>query len=278
MHGSKKNPVGQNGLRPFDIFLIIVSVFAFGAACQLAMRYVNSDNPESVAFVLRKDTYDKLLPFLLGTVAVGAGALLYNRVQQEREKSRVQMQVEKMELEARIKSLQEIYDTVLVFFQNIKLQRRRLRLELIEVPQNGTWKMRRNLFEDIMTELNDAQLTGERIIRTLDFQQEKLGERSSSDDERQQVKSLWTNMKSQIGGIQGVLRNVLRSAEWQSVTSGAQFDEDLVDVPSVIIKFADSRTNGNMSFGTLCEYFDSFGKNVNTRIHILEDKLFRYRN
>jgi hypothetical protein len=264
-------------LRPFDVFVIVISLIALFAAFWLAAVYVNPENPGDVPFLLRKDTYDTVLPFLLGTVAVGGFALAYSRVQNSRERMIEKRRVAKAALDRRIKRLEEIYETVLGFFQNVRLQRRRIRGVLVHGHSDGSWRMRRGLFEEILMGLNEAQLTGERIMRTLDFEHDALqGEAPATDEEIERIKKLHADLRSQIGGIQGILRNVLRTAEWQGVTQGTDNDEDLVDVPDGLIQFADPKTTGNLGFRKIGESFDAFAQNIIQRIRELESESNQY--
>lgn len=264
-------------LRPFDAFVIVLSLIALFAAFWLAAVYENPENPGSIPFLLRKDTYDTVLPFLLGTVAVGGFALAYSRVQNSRERLQERKKASKATLDRRIDRLEDIYETVLAFFQNVRLQRRRIRGLLIPGHQDGAWRMRRGVFEEILTELNAAQLSGERIMRTLDFEHDALqGDVPATEEETKRIKKLHTDLRSQIGGIQGILRNVLRSAEWQGVTQGTDNDEDLVDVPDGFVQFADSKTTGNLGFRKIAESFDAFAENIIQRIRELESESAGY--
>ena len=264
-------------IKLFDLLLLILSLLALFIAIGLALFYVNEDNPQDVLFILRRDTYDKIFSFLLGTVAVGGFALTYSRFQRAKEKRIAYRRMVKTKLYERVQRLQEVYETVLVFFQNVKLQRRRMRGGFIAGSFKGGWKMRRGLYEEVVFVLNQAQLEGEKILKTLDFERDALaGGGTPNDEELKRLEKLRIDLKSQIGGIQGILRNVLKTAEWQSVTDGTTNDEDLVTVPQGLVRFADSRTKGNTGFRKVAEHFDAFAKNIITRIRELESETILY--
>lgn len=264
-------------IRTFDVCVFLLSITALVAAILLAILYVNDDNPDKVLFLLRKDTYDKVLPFLLSTVAVGGLALGYSRVQRLRERELEQRRIAKATLDRRIQRLQNIYETVLAFFHDVRLQRRRLRIEYVPAQKEGTWKIRRGLFEEVCRVLNEAQLAGVRIVKTLDFDQDALkGELPPIDSDS--IRKLHSNIKSQIGGIEGILRNVLKSAEWKGITDATTSDEDFVMVPEGFIKFADSGATGNLSFGKISQHFDAFSKNILQRIQELEKEASKFIN
>jgi hypothetical protein len=264
-------------IKPFDLCVFLLSLIAFLTAIGLAAFYVNKDNPHEVPFLLRRDTYDKVFPFLLGTVAVGGFALAYNRAQRAKEAALAQQRMAKAALDRRIQRLQEIYETVLTFFQNVRLQRRRLREAFIPGQEKDHWKMRRGLFEEVSMVLNEAQLAGERIVKTLDFEQEAIrGESASTGNEIERLEKLQNNLKSQIGGIEGILRNVLKTAEWRGITEGTSNDEDLIDVPDGFVRFADSRTPGNLGFRKIGEHFDAFAINIIKHIRKLESESNSY--
>lgn len=258
----------------FDLFISLLSLIAFFSAIGLAVFYANSDNPLDVPFLLRRDTYDKVFPFLLGTVALGGFALVYNRVRSSREATLEKRRIAKIALDSRVQRLQEIYDTVLSLFQSVKLQRRRLRGAFIREHENSSWKIRRGLFEEVSAALNESQLAGERVVKTFDFDHDALkGESPSSENEIDRLKKLQSDLKSQIGGIQGILRNVLRTAELQSITKGTSNHEDLIDVPDGFVKFAaPNSTSGNLGFRHIGDHFDAFAVNIIARIRELESE------
>lgn len=261
----------QRLINSIDIFILLLSLLSLVAAISLAAIYANNENPLSVPFLLRRDTYDKVLPFLLGTVAVGGFALAYDRIQRTRENALETRRIAKAKLQGRIKRLQEIYETVLACFQCIKLQRRFLRTSCIQKPDENTWQIRRGVFERMLTALNDAQIAGERVVKTLDFELYALkGEAICTDEEIARLIKLHDDLKSQIGGIQGILHNVLKSIEWKGVTRGTSSDEDLIDIPDGLIKFLDSRETGNLGFRKIGDYFDVFSTNIIHRIRELE--------
>jgi hypothetical protein len=131
--------------------------------------------------------------------------------------------------------------------------------------------MRRGLFEDVSLKLNEAQLSGEKIVKTFEFEQDTLkGEINSSDQETERLRKLQDDLKSQIGGIQGVLRNVLKTSEWQSITSGTSCDEDLLIVPEGYVKFTERGSSGTLGFRQVGLHFDAFGSNILGRIRELE--------
>jgi len=264
-------------MKTFDFIFFILSFIAFVAALGLALLYVNNNNPSDVLFLLRPDTYDKVFPFLLGTVAVGSFAFAFNRVQKHQELIKQQNKTAKSSLDNRIHRLQEIYETVLFLYQTIRLQRRRLRSAFTHGSNQDTWRVRRGLFEEVSLRLNESQLTGERIVKTFNFDENALkGELSLKNDETERIKKLQDNLKSQIGGIQGILRNVLKTAEWKGLTGGTSNDEDLIDVPEGFIKFCDSEAHGNLSFQKIAEHFDSFAHNIIIRIKELESERDHY--
>jgi len=259
----------------FDFLVLLLSLIALLAAIGLATLYVNKDNPQDVSFILRKDTYAKVFPFLLSTVAVGGFTLAYRRAQQAKEKKIAHRRIVKQQLAQRSKRLQQVYETVLVFFQSVKLQRRQLRGAFI--GSEGNWKMRRGLYEDVLLVLNQSQLEGERILKILDFEQDALaGGGNPTEEEIKRLEKLQHDMKSQIGGIQGILRNVTRTAEWCSVTAGTANDEDLVDLPGGVVQFADPQTKGNLGFRKIGDHFDAFARNIITRIRELESESASY--
>ena len=161
-------------IKPSVFLYLMLSFVALCIAVRLAVLYKNDDNPDSVLFVLRPDTYDKVFPFLLGTVAAGAFALAYSIARQSHEQNLEERRAAKALVDRRIQRLEEIYETILTCFQNIRLQRRRLRSALIPGKLGGTWQMRRGLFEEVAKMLNEAQLAGERIMKTFDFEQDTL--------------------------------------------------------------------------------------------------------
>lgn len=258
----------------FDLFISLLSLIAFFSAIGLAIFYANNDNPLDVPFLLRRDTYDKVFPFLLGTVALGGFALVYSRVRSSKEATLAKRRIAKAALDSRVQRLQEIYNTVLSLFQSVKLQRRRLRGAFIREHENSSWKIRRGLFEEVSAALNEAQLAGERVVKTFDFEHDALkGESPSSENEIDRLKKLQGDLKAQIGGIQGILRNVLRTAELQSITKGTSNHEDLIDVPDGFVKFADPNTaSGNLGFRHIGDHFDAFAVNIITRIRELESE------
>lgn len=255
----------------FDFFIALFSVLALLAAIGLAAVYVNQNNPIDVPFLLRPDTYDKVLPFLLGTVAIGGFALAYSRIQRSKEKALEKRRIAKATLEGRVKRLQDLYETVLVCFQTIRLQRRRLRVAFVPGQTEDAWKIRRGVFESVSKALSEAQLAGERVIKTLDFEHDALkGESLSTEAEIEKLRKLQDDLKSQVGGIQGVLRNVLRTSENKGITQGTSNDEDLIDVPDGFVKFTNSHETGNFGFRKIGEYFDAFAINIIKRIRELE--------
>ncbi|MGZ4851009.1 MAG: hypothetical protein ACXV2C_06495 [Candidatus Bathyarchaeia archaeon] len=260
--------------KTFDFFIFIFSFIALFFAIGLAVFYANEDNPLDVPFLLRHDTYDKVFPFLLGTVAVGGFALVYSRVQRSKETVLAQSRMAKTALDNRIQRLQGIYETVLSLFQSVKLQRRRLRGAFIFEQENASWKIRRRLFEEVSMALNEAQLAGERVVKTFDFEYDALkGESTSAENEVERLRKLQNDLKSQIGGIQGILRNVLKTSELQSITKGTCNDEDLIDVPEGFVKFADPNTSsGNLGFRHIGDHFDAFAINIIKRIRELESE------
>ncbi len=256
-----------------DTLIAFLSLVALAGAIYLAVIYANKNNPADVPFLLRPDTYDKVFPFLLGTVAVGGFALAYTRVQRSREKALEKRRISRAALGVRIKRLQGLYEIVLDCFQNIRLQRRRLREAFIRDEDENTWKIRRGVFEVVSKALSEAQIAGERVIKTLDFERDALiGEINTSEEEVERLRKLQDDLKSQIGGIQGVLRNVLRTSEWKGVTQGTSSDEDLINAPDGFIKFCDSKESGNLGFRKIGEHFDAFARNIIARIHELEEE------
>lgn len=253
-----------------DIAIFAVSFFALAGAFVLAMSYANSANPDSVPFLLRPDTYGKVLPFLLGTVVAGGFALAYQKVQQLKEARAMKRKADKALLDQRIRRLQELYDIALALFQRIRFQRRRMRIALIPGATDGTWKLRREIFEEVCAELNESQLAGERIVKTLDFDAESLqGILGKAEDESMRLK-LQNDLKSQIGGMQGILRNVLRKIELIGATSNAESPEALVAVPDDLIKFSESGSSGNLGFRKVSEHYDAFVEQILGRIRQLE--------
>jgi len=258
-------------IKPSAFFYFFLSLVALLIAIGLAVFYKNDNNPDTVLFILRPDTYDKVFPFLLGTVAAGGFALAYSIARQSQEQILEQRRMARTLVDRRIQRLQGIYETILTCFQNIRLQRRRLRGAFIPGKSADSWQMRRGLFEEVVMMLNEAQLTGERIMKTFDFEHDTLkGALNLTQDEIEQIEKLQHDLRSQIGGIQGILRNVLRTAEWIGITEGTSNEEDLIDVPDGFIKFADSGTSGNLSFRKITEHFDAFAINILRRIRELE--------
>ncbi len=252
----------------FYFFLSLVALFM---TIGLAVFYKNGDNPDTVLFILRPDTYNNVFPFLLGTVAAGGFALAYSIARQSQERILEQQRVAKNLVDRRVQRLQEIYETTLSCFQNIKLQRRRLRGALILDKSAGSWQMRRGLFEEVVMMLNEAQLAGERIMKTFDFEHDNLKSTFNlTKDEIERIKKLHGDLRSQIGGIQGDLRNVLKTAELIGITEGTSNEEDLVNIPDDFIKFANSDASGNLSIRKIAEYFDAFAIGILKRIRELE--------
>lgn len=246
-------------IQPSALFYFFLSLLALVVAIGLAALYKNDNNPGTVLFILRPDTYDKVFPFLLGTVAAGGFALAYNIAKQSQEQYLEQRRVSQALVDRRIQRLQEIYETILTCFQDIRLQRRRIRGALIPGKSAGSWQMRRALFEEILMRLNEAQLAGERIMKVFVFEHDTLqGASSLTNDEIDKISKIQDDLKSQIGGIQGILRNVLRSAEWIGITEGTSNEESLISLPDGIIKFSDSSASGNLSFRKITEHFDAF--------------------
>ncbi|TRU03958.1 MAG: hypothetical protein EWV60_21720 [Microcystis sp. Msp_OC_L_20101000_S702] len=248
----------------------------------LSFIYVNNDNPKTTPFVLRKDTYDKLFPFLLGTVAVGGFALAYTRIQRSKEEEIARKKAAKALLERRIKRLQEIYTIVLTLYQNIRLQLRRLSIAFIFDKYDGQWKIRRSLFEEVLFALNESQMAGEKIVKTLEFEQDAIKsvrqKHDSDDEDNQEYEKLIDDLRAQIGGIEGVLRNVLKLVEWQSITVGTSSEEDLVAVPQKFVNFVETSSTGNLGFLKIIQYFNKFSKNIRLRIAILETEHESYGN
>jgi len=257
----------------FDLSILLLSVVALSGALGLAASYVNKDNPADTPFFLRPATYDKLFPFLLGTVAVGGFVLVYNREQKSKEMAIAHRQLVKATIDKRIHRLQDIYETVLSIYHSVKLQRRRLRGAYIPGDENDSWKIRRNIFEDVFIKLNEAQLAGERVVKTFDFEHDALkGALNHNDEEIERLKKLQSDMKSQIGGIQGILRNVLKTAELHGVTKGTSKDEDLINVTKGFIYFVDNNNDSNLGFNKIGKHFDAFSINIIKRIKELEDE------
>jgi hypothetical protein len=264
-----------------DLGIFLISVVSLFSALLLSFIYVNNDNPKTTPFVLRKDTYDKLFPFLLGTVAVGGFTLVYTRIQRSKEEEIARKKATKALLGRRITRLQEIYTIVLTLYQNIRLQLRRLSIAFVFDEETGQWKVRRSLLEEALLGLNESQLAGENIVKTLDFEQDaiKSGKDKSTNEDVQsneEYERLIGDLKSQIGGIEGVLRNVLKLVEWQSITGGAKSDEDLVGVPQKFVNFARPGSTGNLGFLKIIQYFDKFSKNIRLRMAILEAEFESY--
>ncbi|MCA2811965.1 MAG: hypothetical protein IM477_05185 [Microcystis sp. M090S1] len=265
-----------------DLGILIFSVVALCSAMLLSFIYVNNDNPKTTPFVLRKDTYDKLFPFLLGTVAVGGFALAYTRIQRSKEEEIARKKAAKALLERRIKRLQEIYTIVLTLYQNIRLQLRRLSIAFIFDKYDGQWKIRRSLFEEVLFALNESQMAGEKIVKTLEFEQDAIKsvrqKHDSDDEDNQEYEKLIDDLRAQIGGIEGVLRNVLKLVEWQSITVGTSSEEDLVAVPQKFVNFVETSSTGNLGFLKIIQYFNKFSKNIRLRIAILETEHESYGN
>lgn len=264
-----------------DLGIFLISVVSLFSALLLSFIYVNNDNPKTTPFVLRKDTYDKLFPFLLGTVAVGGFTLVYTRIQRSKEEEIARKKATKALLGRRITRLQEIYTIVLTLYQNIRLQLRRLSIAFVFDEETGQWKVRRSLLEEALLGLNESQLAGEKIVKTLDFEQDaiKSGKDKSTNEDVQsneEYERLIGDLKSQIGGIEGVLRNVLKLVEWQSITGGAKSDEDLVGVPQKFVNFVRPGSTGNLGFLKIIQYFDKFSKNIRLRMAILEAEFESY--
>ncbi|MBE9264462.1 hypothetical protein IQ224_20805 [Microcystis sp. LEGE 00066] len=263
-----------------DLGILIFSVVALCSAMLLSFIYVNNDNPKTTPFVLRKDTYDKLFPFLLGTVAVGGFGLAYTRIQRSKEDEIARKKAAKALLERRIKRLQEIYAIVLTLYQNIRLQLRRLSIAFIFDKYDGQWKIRRSLFEEVLFALNESQMAGEKIVKTLEFEQDAIKsvrqKHHSDDEDNQEYEKLIDDLRSQIGGIEGVLRNVLKLVEWQSITVGTSSEEDLVAVPQKFVNFVETSSTGNLGFLKIIQYFNKFSKNIRLRIAILETEYESY--
>jgi hypothetical protein len=260
-------------IQPSALFYFFLSLLALVVAIGLAALYKNDNNPGTVLFILRPDTYDKVFPFLLGTVAAGGFALAYNIAKQSQEQYLEQRRVSQALVDRRIQRLQEIYETILTCFQDIRLQRRRIRGALIPGKSAGSWQMRRGLFEEILMRLNEAQLAGERIMKVFVFEHDTLqGASSLTNDEIDKISKIQDDLKSQIGGIQGILRNVLRSAEWIGITEGTSNEESLISLPDGIIKFSDSNASGNLSFRKISEHFDAFAFCILNRIRELESE------
>jgi hypothetical protein len=253
-----------------DMMIFAVSICALVGAFVLAMSYVNNTNPDSVPFLLRPDTYGKVLPFLLGTVVAGGFALAYQKSLQLKEARSAKRKAEKALLDQRIRRLQELYDIALTLFQRIRLQRRRMRIALVPGATDGTWRLRRQVFEEVCAALNVSQLAGERIVRTLDFDAASLQGILDQTEDQSILLKLQSDLKSQIGGLQGILRNVLRTAELSGATTNADSPEALVEVPSGLIKFSESGSSGNLGFRKISEHYDAFAKQILGRLRQLE--------
>ena len=266
--------------RLLDLAIVACSVAALVAAMVLSFEYVNNENPRTTPFYLRKDTYDKLFPFLLGTVAVGGFVFTYTRIQRSREEEFARRKAEKAIIERRIRRLQEIYTIVLTLFQDIRLQRRRLGLAFIFDQDDGHWKVRRTLLEGTFFELSKSQLAGEKIVKTLKFDQDALKSINMRGDGNSKGNQLhdkfMDDLRSQIGGVGGVLRNVLKLVQWQSVTAGTSDDESLVVVPQDFVDFLQKSSPGNLGFLKMIQFFNKFSKNIRLQIAILEAEFELY--
>ena len=252
-----------------------LSVVAFFIAICLASQYENQENPKETSPLLRSDTYNTVFPFLLGTIAAGGVALTYTRVQNSREIVVAKNKSAKALLKQRIERLQEIYVMVLNFFQDIRLNIRRLSLVLIHDPQDKEWKIRRSLWEDITIALNKSQLVGEQIVKTLEFEEDALqslrkGDNNDSIEDIKKHEKLLDDLRSQVGGMEGVLRNALRILEWKSITIGTKNDNDYVIVPPDFVEFSKTSSDGNVSYLKIIQYFSKFSKNIRSRIAELE--------
>ncbi len=264
-------------IQPSALFYFFLSLVALIVAIGLAALYKNDDNPDTVLFILRPDTYDKVFPFLLGTVAAGGFALAYNIARKSQEQYLEQRRASQALVDRRIQRLQEIYETILTCFQDIRLQRRRLRGALIPGKSSGSWQLRRGLFEEIVMRLNEAQLAGERIMKVFVFENDTLqGASFLTDAEIEKINKIQDDLRSQIGGIQGILRNVLRTVEWIGITQGTSNEEDLIDLPDGMIKFSESGASGNLSFRKITEHFDAFAICILNRIRELESESDSY--
>jgi hypothetical protein len=273
----RNSPLQKQHTKLLDLGILIFSVLALCSAMLLSFIYVNNDNPKTTPFVLRKDTYDKLFPFLLGTVAVGGFALAYTRIQRSKEDENARKKAAKALLDRRIKRLQEIYTVVLTLYQNIRLQLRRLSIAFIFDKETGQWKIRRSLFEETLLTLNEFQMAGEKIVKTLEFEQDAIRSvRGNHSDDDKEYEKLIGDLKSQIGGIEGVLRNVLKLVEWQSITVGTSANEDLIAVPQKFVNFVEISSTGNLGFLKIIQYFNKFSKNIRLRIAILEAEYESY--
>lgn len=259
--------------KALDLGILLLSVASLAAALLLSFIYVNNDNPKTTPFVLRKDTYDKLYPFLLGTVAVGGFALVYTRIQRSKEEESARRKAAKALLDRRVKRLQEIYTVVLTLYQNIRLQLRRLSIAFVFDHATGQWKVRRSLLEEALLALNESQMAGEKIVKTLDFEKDAIASVKMEDDGNecnQDYEKLIDDLRSQVGGIEGVLRNVLKLVEWKSITEGSSGDEDLVAVPQKFVNFMETSSTGNLGFLKIIQYFNRFSRNIRLRIASLE--------
>lgn len=259
--------------KALDLGILLLSVASLAAALLLSFIYVNNDNPKTTPFVLRKDTYDKLYPFLLGTVAVGGFALVYTRIQRSKEEESARRKAAKALLDRRVKRLQEIYTVVLTLYQNIRLQLRRLSIAFVFDHATGQWKVRRSLLEEALLALNESQMAGEKIVKTLDFEKDAIASVKMEDDGNecnQDYEKLIDDLRSQVGGIEGVLRNVLKLVEWKSITEGSSGDEDLVAVPQKFVNFMETSSTGNLGFLKIIQYFNKFSRNIRLRIASLE--------
>lgn len=259
--------------KALDLGILLLSVASLATALLLSFIYVNNDNPKTTPFVLRKDTYDKLYPFLLGTVAVGGFALVYTRIQRSKEEESARRKAAKALLDRRVKRLQEIYTVVLTPYQNIRLQLRRLSIAFVFDHTTGQWKVRRSLLEEALLALNESQMTGEKIVKTLDFEKDAIASVKMEDDgieSNQDYEKLIDDLRSQVGGIEGVLRNVLKLVEWKSITEGSSGDEDLVAVPQKFVNFMETSSTGNLGFLKIIQYFNKFSRNIRLRIASLE--------
>jgi hypothetical protein len=274
----RNSPIKRQYAKLLDLGILISSIIALCSALLLSFIYVNNDNPKTTPFVLRKDTYDKLFPFLLGTVAVGGFALAYTRIQRSKEDEIAQNKAQKALLDRKIKRLQEIYTVVLTLYQNIRLQLRRLSIAFVFDKETGQWKIRRSLFEEVLLELNESQMTGEKIVKTLEFEQDAVrsARGSQNNNDNKEYEKLINDLRSQIGGIEGVLRNVLKLVEWQSITVGTSDNEDLVVVPQKFVNFVEVSSTGNLGFLKIIQYFNKFSKNIRLRIAILEAEYESY--
>lgn len=275
----RNSSIQRQHAKLLDLGILVFSVVALCSALLLSFIYVNNDNPKTTPFVLRKDTYDKLFPFLLGTVAVGGFALAYTRIQRSKEDEIARRKATKALLDRRIKRLQEIYTVVLTLYQNIRLQLRQLSIAFVFDKEAEQWKIRRCLLEEALLALNESQMAGEKIVKTLEFEQDvikSVRESHNNNEDNKQYEKLIDDLRSQIGGIEGVLRNVLKLVEWQSITAGTSADEDLVAVPQKFVNFVETSSTGNLGFLKIIQYFNKFSKNIRLRIAILEAEYESY--